>query len=294
MGFLLYFLLLSALPIGFLQIYNHLNPDNNFETIFKYSTSKEKYLVALGYNILYFYSLCEIRYNKIKRFLIPYLQWFWKSMLEFLKQNKLIEKVKIQLKDISIYDKNGNKLYLDFSLENNEINQLKNSFQINDYGLMIFSDKNEETGCLNIINYENVPESLNYEISNVSFVRVELFYKENSYLIDLKNEKHNYYIVNNILNQNFFKYYLKNILNVNIEEDNFDYKVTIIDQNINIIDLKPSQTLILNKNDYEIKEISKSINPNNIIPENLVNSEQNSSSDSEKSDDFIKLELPST
>ena len=83
------------------------------------------------------------------------------------------------------------------------------------------------------------------------------------YSINLKNNKYNYYIVNNCLNQLFLKYYLKNVLKTQINPDTFDYKLSIIDNNVNIMTLLPNQYIIIMEDDYQIHSV-----PNDTHSEN--------------------------
>jgi hypothetical protein len=122
---------------------------------------------------------------------------------------------------------------------------------------------------------------------------LELEHQNVKHLIELKNKEHNYYIVNNSLNQNFFKYYLKNVLNVNINETNFDYTLTIVDHNINMITLLPHQYLVINEHDYQIyppQNNSSTSNSDNETQTSENDSSIDTSTDSDKSDDFVKLE----
>jgi hypothetical protein len=84
----------------------------------------------------------------------------------------------------------------------------------------------------------------------------------------------------------FFKYYLKKVLNVQFNEDNFNYKLTIIDDNVNIITIDETQYIIFNQNDYNIKSINFEYKEENEI---LMNDEVESN-ESDKSDGFVNLE----
>jgi hypothetical protein len=120
---------------------------------------------------------------------------------------------------------------------------------------------------------------------------IELEHDGNKYTIDLKNDETNYYIVNNCLNQNFFKYYLKNVLKVSINTAKFDYIVTIIDNNANIITLLPHQYIIFNEYDYTIFPVSNTpVHDNDSSISDRYNNDEQTSIDSDKSDDFVKLE----
>ena len=86
----------------------------------------------------------------------------------------------------------------------------------------------------------------------MKFIAIDLDYNNNKHLVKLKDTNYNYYIVNNCLNKLFFKYYIKNILNLQVDDDNCNYNVSIIDNDCNIINILPHQSIIINENNYEI------------------------------------------
>lgn len=226
---------------------------------YRYLNLNEK-AINVCYRCIYLYSCCEIQYNKIKHEISQHLMQFWKE----------IPKLKLIL-----IDEYGNKI---FGIKSPEIYDKKRlEFLCSEYNykdMMLIVNNNN--GCSDYVFYRDLPESFDYELSNVKLITVALQYESNNYTIDLKNDICNYYIVNNYLNESFFKYYLKTILKINISEDNFDYDVTIVDNNVNIFTLLPHQSIVFDKVDYRI------------IAD--ATSEENANSDSDKSDDFVKLD----
>lgn len=254
-------------------------------------------IIKISYNVLYGFSVCQIQLNKIKNIIEPYK----KKAIEYLKDNNIILDVKLQY--LNLIDKNGNisttfiisdKLY--------GLELLESIFDIGTVSGAIFYDKNVETGCVNKIYMEKCPtivdKKLDYKLSKINFIMVELEHNDEKYKIELKNDEHNYYIVNNSLNQNFFKYYLKNVLKARINEDNFDYKVTIIDHNVNFVTLLPHQHIVIDELDYTIYPLESHNNnsetENTYTKQDIIIDEQSTSSDSDKSDDFIKLDASLT
>ena len=68
------------------------------------------------------------------------------------------------------------------------------------------------------------------------------------YAIDFK--KNNYYIVDNILfDKDFLLYWCKNVLNVELSEN---YKVSFIDNNMELHNLKQNQSIKILRDDFEI------------------------------------------
>jgi hypothetical protein len=131
---------------------------------------------------------------------------------------------------------------------------------------------------------------------------MDLSYNSQIYPIELQNDTYNHYIINNKLNSEFYQYYLKNILNISIENDKFDYKVQLIDHNVNILELSPQQELLIKENDYEIININipetieqnENKEENEFINDDSVNDSVNDSANdfpNDSANDYIKLEL---
>lgn len=220
---------------------------------------KEKWeptIINMGYNFLYCFSLCQIQYNKIKSIILPIVSpkiiVVYSDIKNYLKDRGFI--VESTSKRVILIDNNGIEIC---ELVTKHKNKKDDDFQemLNtqlDYSSILLLDKNNDIGCTNCIFYQTFPESLNYEISEINFMAIELEHNNKNYAINLKTECYNYYIVNNSLNQHFFKYYIQNVLKTSINPEKFDYKVTIIDHDVNIITLLPHQHLILEKNSYKI------------------------------------------
>lgn len=250
-------------------------------------------LIKLGYNLLYGFSVCQIQMNKMINMLVPYV----KICKKYLKDNNILDEVKIQT--LNLIDKNGIiNTKMKISDKAYDLDQLcKCVFDYENVSGAVLHDIDNEGKCINIIYMEKCPElkegKLDYKLSKFSFIMVKIEHNNEKHTIELKNDKYNYYIVNNSLNKNFFKYYLKNILKVSTNDDNFDYTITIIDNNVNFITLLPEQYIIFNEDDYTIFPITETIKPTNYVDisdtTNNNNHEQDSI-DSDKSDDFVKLE----
>jgi len=280
----MYFLLLSILllfasvtyPRDYERIINFC-----FEKINKTKDNLTPYLIDIGYKLIYGFSICEIQFNKVKNLLVKNIKFIEK----LLRENNIIKEERTQI--IKLVNKNGDIEYTDSTKTQLEI--LPYNFDPDRHSALLLYDKNFETGCINKIFYTGSPKTFAYEVSNVKFMLVELEYENKIYCIELKNDLYNYYIVNNSLNQNFFKYYLKNILKFPVIQDNFHYKVTIIDDNVNLVTILPHQYLIFDKNGYTIH----TLNNIELKPSDAIISDLEPNSDTDKSEDFVKLEAES-
>jgi hypothetical protein len=204
-------------------------------------------LISISYELIHFYSKGQILYNK------------------FFMQIETIIDANPQLKKIinDIYKKD---------IKRNEICQIKKDaihiksytdnsetyFEPDENSIYLFSDNenSDENKCVNRIILHSQPFSGKYEVSNVQFMLVEVQINDVAYKINLKTDKFNYYIVDNILDLKFFKYYLYNyqICNLTSEEkDKIDkIMIKIIDQNVNMRELEISHEkfVIIKKEDY--------------------------------------------
>ena len=248
-------------------------------------------VAVLGYNMFYCVSLCQIQVNKLtsyfKRILLLCEPWY-KSLKQFLKDKGIIIEVVINI--FRFVDNNGNYMHSIIFQHNSSLETIELWSHDVNYSNIILTDVAEEvdTNCKNYVWYDKFPSSLDYKVSNVKFMAIDLTHENNTYPIILKDEWRNYYIVNNSLNQNFFKYYCKNILKININEDKFDYDVKIIDHNVNLITISQQQYITFEETDYKIYNIGE--DNHKCVKEANVNEEQSAGSDSDKSDDFIKLD----
>jgi hypothetical protein len=205
----------------------------------------EKIVINLSLKCIYLFSKCQIirlkLKNQIKDFIEtnPYLN---KIVHEIYK--KEITNEICQIKNISIYI----KYFTDFS--NIEFENDKNSFYI-------FSDNiNAINNCVNKVIFHTQPFIPNYEVSNVTFILLELKFKENAYKISLKNNEFNFYIVNNILDKKFFIYYLYNYQVCNLTEDDVNnitkFDIKLIDQDVNVreLEITDDKFIIIKKDEY--------------------------------------------
>jgi len=76
----------------------------------------------------------------------------------------------------------------------------------NEANLYIFS--NTINGYTDYITARSLNFNKKYETSNIKFIMIEIEVGDNLFKIDLKNDKENYYIVQNVFDKDFFLYYL--------------------------------------------------------------------------------------
>lgn len=235
-------------------------------------------IMSLGYNLVYCYSLAQIKCNKIKNVVSNTriglnITILGTALINFLKEEKLYT--------ITTY-KDGSKSNFDFIANSDTLPDIANCLLENKdtFDLIIVSDKKDGSEQINYIHYTEFPQILDdYKHSTIKFFSVELEYKEAIHSIELTNENYNHYIVNNVLNKDFFKYYLTNVLNIEIDKNIFDYKLVVIDHNVNVVELTQNDSLIIKENNYElIIDLTESDETDELSKERSV------------SDDYVKFE----
>ena len=234
-------------------------------------------IMSLGYNLVYCYSLAQIKCNKIKNVVSNTriglnITILGTALINFLKEEKLytITTYKDGSKvDELMLNSNDSLDIVSWQLENKDM-----------FDLIIVSDKKDGSEQINYIHYTEFPQILDdYKHSTIKFFSVELEYKEAIHSIELTNENYNHYIVNNVLNKVFFKYYLTNVLNIEIDKNIFDYKLVVIDHNVNVVELTQNDSLIIKENNYElIIDLTESDETDELSKERSV------------SDDYVKFE----
>jgi len=200
----------------------------------------EEEFIVFSYNCIYYYSRIELIYINFIRKINYTLN---KLLVYFINKPYDIE-----------FIQNGRIVYKTYK---NNLKLLEN--EIPKFDFCIYSDnKLNDNTCINKIIYYSIPINFNYTITNFKFITVNLFEIKNNKIIkiNLCNDKFNYYVVNNKINENFLLYYLNNIENYKIESLT-DYKLYIMDHNINEIYVSNNENIIFKLDDYIKLPINK-------------------------------------
>ena len=185
------------------------------------------------YKSIYYYSYCQIQFNKIKDiYLLNVISTCKKneSNLFFIKNSEPIH---------DFYVDKENKL-----IHHNNYGHITHGI----YDLIIYKDDK------NIIVKNGELSHLDYNLSSCILFLVEILINNDEIIIQMKlsTNEYNFYVKDNFIDKNFVYYYLKNYANYDIKKiDN--YKIKIIDNNVNIFELNENQTLIFTEDFYEIK-----------------------------------------
>jgi hypothetical protein len=223
----------------------------------KYPIEYENLKIDLLYKSIYFYSRGQLFLNKMISF-IAYLKNKYNEVKQIMSKQEMERDTQI----IHFYD--GVLLSRSYS-KDSEIS-FKNT---NDNSLFLFSQL-DNNGINNFAVSRSQVFPIGCEVSNVKFILVELNVGDKSFKIDLKNDQENYYIVSNILDKDFFLYYMFNY------SHNFDEKIIfselasqiedgvlkIIDENVKTLEVffNKKGSITLEKNGYIINHLITNTN----------------------------------
>jgi hypothetical protein len=261
MLFIMFALLLRLLAISFVfHFYKNRYPNeyNAFsKQIFDYIENNEKlkpimpYLLKVGYAFIYAYSFCQILLNKVIQITSPYV----KMLRDKIMPCKMSTINNTNTSNISITDETIVSFYNDGLLvKKDEFAELtaaiKNSQPPDAFNLVTI------TNTKNILTF--IPNECKYELLDLRFLALYLKHDDRSHIIDLYQDNSNYYVVGNVINSAFLKYYLNNVLSVEIDNSKpFVYTLELMDHNVQMVYLDETQNIVFQKDSYIIEEGTK-------------------------------------
>jgi hypothetical protein len=221
-----------------------------------YPNEYKDFFFNLSYNAICLYSKTQLFYNKMKNKINLIID----SNPNLKKIINEIYKNESQIKIIE-FNTNGNILLKPFINDTNLNDEKKNCDENCLYLFLDINNNNTNYITTNSLVYKN-----DYELSNIKFLMVELVINDKKFKIDLKSENENYYIVSNILDKNFFLYFMFNyshifeekIIYSEILESIDKAKLNIIDDKVNTleVDFARNGSITILKEGYIINHIS--------------------------------------
>lgn len=215
----------------------------------------EEICIDIVFNVIYLYSYCEMQLKNGLTYIENNNPEAVKNIIKMFKATSKALDIEF-VKDNQIIKKHSKQQYL-----NSE-----GVLVIPEYDFILYSDTSEMPYNIKIMHpgskwcLLNV-ETYDYELSTIRFMLLELIVGENTYKIDLATSKYNLYVKNNILDKNFFLYYLRYIHEEAIifEENDMqldEITIKIIDHNVDIKKISltedVNQCIKLNESGYEI------------------------------------------
>jgi hypothetical protein len=182
----------------------------------KYPGFYKQVVVGIAYNVIRLYSKAELFYrNNIKSLTLINKDEF----VSFISNNTIV-----------------------VVLEKDEILNLE---ECPEYDFIMYEDSKNNRSFM----YDLYEEGVVCEKTDYTFVLFEVIIDEETYKIELKSETYNYYVVGNVFNKTIISYLLKTYFDL---DDVTEYKVRLLDHNVESIEFDEQKSLELNREAYKI------------------------------------------
>jgi len=210
-----------------------------------YPEKYQEFIVTFSFQAIYIYSKGQLIYGT-----------YYKQMSSLVNSNMFLKrfiKKDIYLNEICQY--NNSQMIIKCL---NSSNILDSEFKSINNSIYVYSDNKQgiNNKCINkVILFSPIIPTI-YEISTMKFMMFEVKLADKTYKFDLKTDKSNYYIVDNIINKKFIDYYLMNYYNITqLNSVSDKYNVTLIDHNVNMkeIEITTDNFITITKNGYLYK-----------------------------------------
>ena len=265
MLFIMFVLTLRLLAISFVfHFYKNRYPNeyNAFsKQIFDYIENNERlkpimpYLLKVGYAFIYVYSFCQILLNKVIQITSPYVKMLRDKIMPCKmsdtcnntnnNNNSNSKKTIVSFYNDGLLVKKDE--FTDFNAD------IKNSQPIDAFNLVTITDASNCDGVRNILTF--IPDECKYDLVDLRFLALYLKHDDKSNIIDLYQDNSNYYVAGNVINSAFLKYYLKNVLNVEVDNSKpFVYTLELMDHNVQMFYLDEMQSIVFQKDGYIIED----------------------------------------
>jgi len=188
-----------------------------------YQTQYQQWLIFCAIHSISVASRFQMIATKVKRALLP-LFGVAPKYIEFISNDNTV-----------VYRTSVDKL--DHEIKDNS-----------DYDAFIYSEPNDKNvnKKFMLCNHE-LPVTL--EPSNIRFIMIELNANNKTIRLDFTVHNNNYYVVGNIINSRFLNYFVNRYYEVKSLEN---YTLTIIDNNVNMIEIGVDDYIRLDKDAYTI------------------------------------------
>jgi hypothetical protein len=213
----------------------------------EYPERYNNFIIEFPLYLIYLYSKGQIMYAKLHS-----------QIKEFIDANPHIKK----FVNDNIYRSKSNDLEIEYIVNGKVTEKYKRTQSLpdrteNDGSLLIFSDLLSDNKCIpkKILGPEI---NFDYKMSNIQFMLLEVILNDKIYIIHLKTESYNYYLVNNVFDIKFLSYYLINYHNVKYEDiaNITTYGVKMVDQNVSVKEfiITATKFITIKENEYTISE----------------------------------------
>jgi hypothetical protein len=185
------------------------------------------------------YSYCQIQYNKAYNYVYP-----------IFMDNEVVQIVTSFTQDENKIEfvKDGNIVHTSTREKSNEYTE--------EFDFCV-----DTTDIIHQVVHKNIPKNFeSYQHSNVRFILTEFQFRGDSLKINFTTNNYNYAVVDRVIDHNFLLYFIRKhyfeeffaAFSIGLDSIIDNYTLKIIDNNVNIIEMKPHESLIFSKDTYEI------------------------------------------
>lgn len=229
-----------------------------------YPAQYRYFLLVTTTGIIYYYSYAEMR---LRNYIDDYPRV--KNIVESI--DEIFKKKRYEIEFIKFLQVSH------FTTKNELLSSLNNEYRLPfDFMIYSFFSKDEKVAnrCL-YYTLDDVENKLtNCEKCNYTFFSIEVVVQlENgsikSYILPLKTERENYYMVGNKINKVFICYLIYQKYGVEYDSENVVYSLNLLDNLVRMSTLNELDCILFGKEDYEIEHegIEDSDNDNDSMPD---------------------------
>ena len=225
---------------------------NNY---YRFCQGFQSYAIYLSLACIRLFSVSQIYFKNTKVFLKKILIKTNPSLNEFF--NSYYQKKNVKDIEFVVDGKITHSTTKENILNKPAINPFPHS-------LMIYSEMNFENSDKPILLkkiFNDLPcDEYKCEPANYKFILTEILIDDKKLMIHFANSDYSYFVVGNVFNDPFIKYYLNKYYLKDLEENNIhldrlkEYTVKILDQDVKEVFFTNNSVLIINRDTYEIKE----------------------------------------
>jgi hypothetical protein len=221
--------------------------DNYFKI--NYTEQHNKFIIESSYNLIYYFSFVQIKLTKL-------LSYLSNKYVAFIKSNprlsEFVDKLEKKQKNSIEYISNNSNLVL---------HEKPECFDFIIYNDFTYPNVNNKLILHELLNELLDEKSIKYEQTKYNFILCEITIGDKVTKIDFKTDNYNFMIVNNKIDALFVNYFMKKYYKYeDISEVLwFDYKIKILDQNVNEVILDTTKEIILGLENYEVKTVLQKI-----------------------------------
>jgi len=226
----------------------------------------EPYTITTMINLLYCYSVMEIKFNKLKKYANPYILQGKNIISNYIKSHNDGNYASWDIKTtINMYDVQQNFIKVQEYLSKNPLNEHSHFstddciFNFDEHYYYVVSSLVEDSLVTNkiVLGFGSnvIDNKIRNKCSNIHFISLSVNVDDliEPIEIRLKTNEYNYYMVSNNIDKYFIYYYLKYhtyCISDCLCFDDFKYTLEVMDNNVNMFTITEKDSIYIDKDIY--------------------------------------------